>query len=71
MKRKVFLTDRQMIVLLVALKELEAVIETQMPFLAYISKEKEELEVLLSNITLLEDSKELQADFCYLISSQK
>lgn len=71
MKRKIFLTDRQMIVLLVALKELEAAIETQLPCIAYISKQKEELKVLLDNIVLLEDSKELQADFCYLISSQK
>ena len=70
-KRKIFLTDRQLIVIMVALKELETSIETQLPCITCISKENEELDILLNNIILLEDSKELQADFCHLISSQK
>lgn len=60
-----------MITILTALKEMEFQIETTLPAITFISDSDEENNILLTNIKLLEDGRQLQADFCYLISGLK
>lgn len=58
----------ELIVILTALKSLEKEIEEGLPCMTYISDNKDENDLLLFNMKLLEDCKQLQADWCFRIS---
>lgn len=65
------LSQRELIVIMTALKELETNLEENLPHIAWLTPAPKEQEILLESILLLEDCKEMQTDFCLRISSLK
>jgi len=69
MLRTVQLDARRLVLILLALDELETATETNMFGVSWITDKAKDLDVFLETVQLLEDCKEFKAEICYLISS--
>lgn len=64
---QLLLDNRRMIILMLALSEMESNIEGLLPHLAYVSNDKNALFTFLEHLTILEDCREMKEEFAQMI----
>lgn len=69
MRKTVQLDARRLVLVLLALDELETATETTLCTLSYLRDKPKDVDDFLEAVNLLEDCKEFKAEICYLISS--
>lgn len=68
MQRTITLTSNQIVVLMMALQELETSAEANVHYMSFVDEDKTAIASYLDYVIMLEDCKQLKAEFSDIIS---